>query len=154
MSKRFVTQDIFQQDTCITNSLLRGIPLSATRLYTGSFSFRACVTKEIKTYAQCAYMQRWLNIDKEFGHDLVVNFSKVIKRNSVESLRTCWICIRRLMGLMLWPPSPPCSPFFTSTCYRKRSTWESAFPKNISVQKQSLELLTLPQVTTRLHLTR
>ena len=79
---------------------------------------------------------------------------KVIKINSVESLRTCWICMRRLMGLMLWPPSPPCSPFFTSTCCRERSTWEFAFTKKNLYKKQSLELLTLPQVTTRLHPTR
>ena len=44
-----------------------------------------------------------------------------IVENVMMATLTCWIWMRRLIGLILCPPSPPCSPFFTSTCCTKKS---------------------------------
>ena len=44
-----------------------------------------------------------------------------IAENVMMATLTCWIWMRRLIGLILCPPSPPCSPFFTSTCCTKKS---------------------------------
>ena len=43
----------------------------------------------------------------------------LIVENVMMATLTCWIWMRRLIGLILCPPSPPCSPFFTSTCCTK-----------------------------------
>lgn len=79
--------------TCMTNSLLRGIPLSATRLYTGSFSFRA-LQWWLQLRSTWSNTRQWLLLDLNelIWFDHLTKTRKLCKESAifVSGIWWCW----------------------------------------------------------------